>query len=80
MSLTRSDGQLLIEVADDGVGFDPATPTGGFGLAGMRERVYLAGGSFAILPADPGTLLRVRLPMQTSLELLAPSVADQMAP
>ena len=80
VSLTRSDGQLLIEVADDGVGFDPATPTGGFGLAGMRERVYLAGGSFAILPADPGTLLRVRLPMQTSLELLAPSVADQMAP
>lgn len=77
--LTRSGGQLLIEVADDGIGFDPAAPTGGFGLAGMRERVYLAGGTLAILRSEPGTLVRVLLPARPSLELPALSAADQMA-
>jgi signal transduction histidine kinase len=79
VSLTRSDGQLLIEVSDDGVGFDPATPTGGFGLAGMRERVYLAGGTCAILPSELGTLVRVQLPVRTSIEQPSLSAADQMA-
>jgi glucose-6-phosphate-specific signal transduction histidine kinase len=31
----------MLQVKDDGVGFDPKAPTAGFGLAGMRERVYL---------------------------------------
>ena len=79
VSLTRSDGHLLIMVADDGVGFDPAAPTGGFGLAGLRERVYLAGGTLAILPSEPGTLVRVQLPVRASLELPTLSAADQMA-
>src|SRR5947209_7225626 len=37
------NGRLVIEVTDDGRGFDPEARTAGFGLAGMRERVYLAG-------------------------------------
>ena len=32
----RSSGAVLT-VADDGAGFDPAAPTGGYGLAGMRR-------------------------------------------
>lgn len=79
VSLTRSAGQLLIEVTDDGVGFDPATPTCGFGLAGMRERVYLVGGTLAILRSEHGTRLRVQLPVRTSLELPALSAANQVA-
>ena len=38
-----------VSVADDGVGFDTeATPADGFGLAGMRERVELAGGELSV--------------------------------
>jgi signal transduction histidine kinase len=53
---------VVIEVKDDGVGFDPGGKTDGFGLAGMRERVYLAGGTIELTSGDGGTLVRVILP------------------
>ena len=40
------DGELILEIQDNGTGFDPGRQVAGFGLAGMRERVYLAGGTF----------------------------------
>lgn len=79
VSLALSEEELRIEVQDDGVGFDPGERTGGFGLAGMRERVYLAGGTLEIHPADPGTLLRVRMPARETVVTSQPSVADQWA-
>ncbi len=61
LSYTRTDIMLLI--ADDGVGFDPSTthsalsPTSrGIGLANMRESARLAGGSFDVCSApEAGT-------------------------
>ena len=45
---------ILLEITDDGDGFDPArVRPGTMGLAGMRERVNLLGGSFDIL-SKPG--------------------------
>jgi signal transduction histidine kinase len=57
-------GTLMLEVADNGVGFDADAPTAGFGLAGIRERVYLAGGSIRF-EASPGggATLRAVLPI-----------------
>ncbi|MBS7542148.1 PAS domain-containing sensor histidine kinase [Ancylobacter oerskovii] len=54
-----------IEVADDGCGIDPsATPGGRLGLAGMRERARLVGGSVEILGIPGrGTTVTVRLPL-----------------
>ena len=52
VAVTESDGELLIEVQDDGAGFDPDLATEGFGLAGMRERVALAGGTLRSTPAS----------------------------
>ncbi|HET9162450.1 MAG TPA: GAF domain-containing sensor histidine kinase [Solirubrobacterales bacterium] len=40
-------------VADDGAGFDPDAPVSGFGIAGMRERIELAGGELRI-ESKPG--------------------------
>jgi signal transduction histidine kinase len=62
VSVTESDGELRIEVQDDGGGFDPDMSTDGFGLAGMHERVGLAGGTLSIDSSEQGTLLRARLP------------------
>ena len=42
------------DVSDDGAGFDPAKPTEGFGLLGMRERVELAGGIAATSTSSTG--------------------------
>jgi signal transduction histidine kinase len=54
-----------VSVVDDGIGFDAdATAEVGFGLAGMRERVELAGGELSVLRgARAGTVIRARLPL-----------------
>jgi signal transduction histidine kinase len=53
------DGAVLT-VADDGGGFDPAAPTAGFGLAGMRRRVEEVGGSLVVHSGPDGTRVEVR--------------------
>ncbi len=64
----RLGGEVHLSVHDDGAGFDPAAATGGqgagFGLRGMRERVELLGGAFAI-DSQPGqgTTVSVRVPL-----------------
>lgn len=58
------DGTSVIEVSDDGVGFQPsAVPATGFGLAGMRHRVEQAGGTVSVR-SEPGngTDVHVLLP------------------
>jgi PAS domain S-box-containing protein len=55
LDLRPMDGGLLLAVRDDGVGFDPAAPGAGrcLGLASMRERVQLVGGTLDVESA-PG--------------------------
>jgi signal transduction histidine kinase len=65
LSVTAVDDHVLIEVADDGIGFNADTKSAGFGLAGMRERVYLAGGILDVESASgTGTVLSARLPIR----------------
>ena len=61
--------EVRLVVEDDGTGFAqrnakaPGTPTSGFGLLGIRERLALVGGSLIIEPAsDHGTALFCRIP------------------
>lgn len=62
-----------LRIADDGVGFDPAVPTAGHGLRGLRERLALAGGSCTITSdAGRGTVVEVALP--TGAEPRLPAV------
>jgi signal transduction histidine kinase len=67
--LEAETGEVRLIVEDDGIGFTqtnaavPVTPTGGFGLLGIRERLALVGGSLIIEPvADHGTALFCRIP------------------
>ena len=64
---------LGIEVKDDGPGFQPGQNRrhGRLGLAGMRERVEVAGGTFTIQSAaGQGTTVRATLPLTTNEEEL----------
>jgi signal transduction histidine kinase len=57
-------GRLHVEIADDGVGFDPARPRDGLGLRGLEERVKELQGTMTISRATyGGTTLTVRLPV-----------------
>ena len=48
LSLRPQDGKLLIVIRDDGVGFDLAGQSNGYGLAVMRERAQEIGADFEI--------------------------------
>ncbi|MGY2080475.1 sensor histidine kinase [Modestobacter sp. SYSU DS0657] len=59
---TGESGQVSVHVADDGVGFDPAT-SAGVGLAGLRDRAAEVGGAVDVVSAPgEGTRVTVRVP------------------
>jgi PAS domain S-box-containing protein len=64
LSLRRSDGHVEVVVTDGGHGFDPkkagTSPSGGFGLFSIRERLELLGGHMDVRSA-PGHGTRVVL-------------------
>jgi NarL family two-component system sensor histidine kinase YdfH len=70
--ITTEAEMLVIEVQDDGIGFDPASLTkrpGHYGLIGLRERARLAGGWLEVHSAPgTGTTLRLLLPSQAERE------------
>jgi signal transduction histidine kinase len=57
--LDVSDGRIALEIADNGLGFEPSLGGGGgFGLASMRQRAERLGGSLRI-DSTPGAGTRV---------------------
>jgi signal transduction histidine kinase len=75
-------GRSEVEVAvhDNGRGFDVEARPAGFGLAGMRERVGLAGGTLDIESDGGGTQLRARLPAARAHETAVSLGHEQAAP
>jgi PAS domain S-box-containing protein len=59
LRVQESSSQIEVEVADDGVGFEPNLVREGFGLVGMRERAALLGGTLRI-ESTPGSGTKVR--------------------
>jgi signal transduction histidine kinase len=65
--LSAGHREVCAEVADDGVGFDPASVREGVGLAGMRERVSGLGGRLEIVSTpDQRTSVKVEVPFPGS--------------
>ncbi|MGP8159711.1 MAG: GAF domain-containing sensor histidine kinase [Candidatus Dormibacteria bacterium] len=61
--LSEQDGSVLVEIRDDGIGFDPTslpqTPPGHLGLLVMRERAEQSGG-WCVVESEPGVGTAVR--------------------
>jgi signal transduction histidine kinase len=59
ISLHNFDGYVMVDVADDGHGFDPAQGRpSSYGLAGMRHRVQACGGRLTVT-SEPGRGTRI---------------------
>jgi signal transduction histidine kinase len=65
VTLRTENHALVLEVADDGRGFDPAEPSRRLGLASMRERARAAGGRLDVV-STPGAGTTVRLEVPTN--------------
>ena len=50
----RAADRVSVEIADDGLGYAVTSPTGGFGLAGLRERLGSVGGTLAAANGPEG--------------------------
>ena len=63
--LARRNGAIKAVIEDDGQGFDPAaSPSAGFGLVGMRERLALLGGRLEVESSgDTGTTIAAEVPV-----------------
>ncbi len=70
VSTERRGGMVLAIVEDDGMGFDsdapPPSSPARLGIAGMRERATIAGGTLTVeSSAGGGTTVRLQLPLPT---------------
>ncbi|MEJ8799058.1 sensor histidine kinase [Trinickia caryophylli] len=71
IDLVRHDGQIVLRVRDDGLGFDLSArrKPSSFGLAGLRERAYLVEGRISIQSAPgQGTAIEVLIPLPATQE------------
>ena len=66
VELRREDSFVLLDIRDDGVGFDPAQPkTDHFGLLGIKERAISIGATLEISSAPgEGAHLSLRAPIE----------------
>jgi signal transduction histidine kinase len=68
LSLYRDGEVVVLEVVDDGVGYDTAAPVGGFGLRNMRQRAFNAGARLEVAAAPgAGTRLQMRIPIHAKV-------------
>ncbi|MFG2771883.1 sensor histidine kinase [Streptomyces sp. NPDC048350] len=74
LTLTYLDDQVVLDIADDGRGFDPAAARDGEGVRGhglpaMRARVRQLGGTLTVesTPGE-GTVLSAAIPLRTNSE------------
>jgi signal transduction histidine kinase len=68
ISLRRDNDAVLLEIVDDGVGYDTTTAVAGLGLRNMRERAFNAGALLDVISTPgTGTRLQMRIPARTSV-------------
>lgn len=64
VTLQRESGSAVLEIADDGIGFDPSSVAPErLGIRIMRERAASIGGSVSLESGDQGTTVSIKAPI-----------------
>ena len=62
--MRRENGSAVLTIADDGIGFDPASVAPErLGIRIMRERAASIGGSVSLESGDRGTTVAIKAPI-----------------
>jgi signal transduction histidine kinase len=73
ITLTYLGDTLLLDVADDGTGFDTTAGTDGYGLVGMRQRLSRVGGTLTVESSPgAGTIINASVPLAGPAEIGKP--------
>jgi signal transduction histidine kinase len=81
VTLAHRNSRVVLEVRDEGNGFDATTTQPGLGLASMRERAASAGGKLTVASAPgTGTTVRLSIPTNGGLRLPKPAVGRNGEP
>lgn len=68
LSLRRDGAAIVLEIVDDGVGYDTGRSVGGLGLRNMRERAFNAGARLDVTSSPgSGTRLQLRIPVRSTV-------------
>jgi len=81
VTVKQSNGSIVAQVSDTGKGFNPQTTAqdGNLGLIGMRERVELLSGTFAVDSAPgKGTIVQVTIPLEITPDGYIPPVETKV--
>ena len=64
-AMRKERGRLILEITENGRGFDPSAPAAGHGLVNMRQRAARLGGVIEVTsrPGE-GTRIRLELPLE----------------
>lgn len=70
VTISTTQNGIVVEIRDNGEGFRPAstssTSTGGYGIAGMRERAEVIGAKLAVKSAPgEGTTVKLTIPLNS---------------
>ena len=63
LGVVADEGRLVVEIKDNGQGFDLSTARHGNGLVNMRERAERVGGTCTIVSGNTGTTIKAVLPL-----------------
>ena len=78
VTMNAGDGQLVLTVEDDGIGFESPKRKKGLGIESMRERAEAIGGDLTIEPRPEGGT-RVSLTFTLTSAAAAPPMAEVMS-
>jgi signal transduction histidine kinase len=75
VDLSMDDDQVTLTIQDNGIGFGEEKPgSNGIGLAGLRERITIAGGILAVSSTlKRGTILSAQFPWPSNVPLGEPT-------